>query len=72
MVNVRYGYRWSSRYGHQNWALYAPGERTEAMPGRPIYPDHWSIVWWYPGTQERISLAATEKEAEEVIKSNLS
>jgi len=67
-VSRRCGYKWTATLGHQNWSIQAPGDRVHAIPGSPIYPDHWTIAWWYPGTAERITLAHSEAAALEIVR----
>ena len=62
----RRGYVWSPDHGHQNYAIYPPGERCAAIPGSPVY-QHWAIVWWYPGTTERVFCVQDEAEALEFV-----
>jgi hypothetical protein len=61
------GYKWTATLGHQNWAIYQPGERVTAVPGCPVYPDNWVVAWWYPGTSERVSLTGSLEEAKKMI-----
>jgi hypothetical protein len=42
------GKRWHTGRGEYNVALYAPGDRCEAMHGSPVIA-FWSVVAWFPG-----------------------
>lgn len=53
-------YQWNITRGHENVAVYEPGERCEAYPGCPIFPDHWVAICWYPGKAEEVVVAADE------------
>lgn len=51
--------------GDYKVALYAPGERADALPGSPTYPDHWVSVWWFPGKRTFPVLHASEEDAKQ-------
>jgi len=64
---TRYAACWSASYGHQNVAIYPPGVPAVAMPGSPIYPRHWSAVFWYPGKENRVRIASDESELVAIV-----
>jgi hypothetical protein len=52
------------RRGHVNAAVYAPGEHCDAFPGSPVFPETWTIIYWYPGRDEEIGVFANHAECD--------
>ena len=59
---------WNRSLGNLNVRIYPPGERLVPIPGCPIYPDHWTCAWWYPGVREHVTLHHSQDDAALYIK----